>query len=83
MDSDKSDSRLKGLLRIENKFTYGKSFSLTRQDLNKIRSECQGHESPAMQIDFKDRATNKTQDAWVCIPHLVWERMFNATADNS
>jgi len=82
MASDKSDARIQGVLRIENKFTYGTTFALSRQVLNKIRSECVGHETPVLEVEFKDRATNKTQDAWVCLPHKVWERLFNATSEN-
>jgi hypothetical protein len=82
MASDKSDARIRGVLRIENKFTYGRAFSLTREVLNKIRSECTGAETPMLQIEFKDKTTNRTQDAWACIPHKIWEKMFNELAQH-
>jgi len=78
----KSDGRLKGRVRVEARFTYGTIYSVKRQDLDKIRGECQGHEKPALVIDFKDRATSKTQDSWVLMPHKEWERMINALADD-
>jgi len=80
MASDKSDARIRGVLRIENKFTYGTTFALSRQILTKIRSECVGRETPMLQIEFKDRATNKTQDAWACVPYQDWEKLFNDSA---
>jgi hypothetical protein len=79
----KSDGRLHNRVRMEAKFTYAKSFSIKRSDLDKIRGECEGRESPAFVVDFKDRASGRTQDRWVMIPHKEWERMINGSADDS
>jgi len=78
----KSDGRLKDLVRVEAKFTFGTIYSVKRADLDKIRGECQGHEKPAFVIDFKDRASGRTQDSWVLMPHKEWERMINALAQH-
>lgn len=73
----KSDGRKYGELRIEAKFTYANSYRLTLVDLNKLRSECEGPESPALVLDFKEKATGRTTDSWVVIPHAEWERIIN------
>jgi hypothetical protein len=83
VDGYKSDGRLKGRVRVEAKFTFGTIFSVKRADLDKIRGECQGRERPAFVIDFKERASGKTQDRWVLVPHKDWESMINAAADDS
>ena len=81
MASDKSDGRLLDKVRMEAKFTFAKSFRLTRQILNKIRSECQGTEEPAVQIDFNDKVTGRVLDSWVVIPLHAWEKYVNALDD--
>jgi hypothetical protein len=79
----KSDGRLLGRVRMEAKFTFAKVFALRHEDLQKLRGECEGRERPAFVIDFKNRASGKTQDRWVAIPHVDWEKMINAASDNS
>lgn len=79
----KGDGRLKGHIRMEAKFTYAKSFSVKRSELDKIRGECEDGEKPAFVIDFKDKGSGKTKDRWVIITHKDWENMINALAPNS
>jgi hypothetical protein len=78
----KGDVRVKGKLRIEAKYTSNKSYSVTRADLLKIRSECYGSETPAFVIDFKDPGTLRTEERWVLIPFSDWENLVNAATVN-
>ena len=79
----KSDGRVPGHHRVETKWTAAESFRLKRAELSKIRGECQRLEKPAMVIDFKDKATGRTEDRWVVIPHRDWEKYANAATNNS
>jgi hypothetical protein len=78
----KSDGRLYDKVRMEAKLTNAKAFSLKRSDLDKVRSECQGHEKPALIIDFKNKSTGRTEDRWAVIEYKEWERIV-ATTDDS
>ncbi len=64
----KGDVRKRGKYRIEAKLTEAKSYTIKREILDKIRSECAGLEKPAVVIDFVDR-NQTTEDRWVVIPY--------------
>jgi len=83
LPGNKGDGRVYGRLRIENKFTTKKSYSVKRSDLDKIRAECQGRETPVFQIDFRDPAFNRLEDSWVLIPEQVWRKLIRDTSDDS
>ena len=51
---DKADVKVAGILRIEDKTTRFKSFSLKRADLRKLGSQCMGDEMPVFKIAFED-----------------------------
>jgi hypothetical protein len=70
---DKGDVRLQGVLRGEMKLTSKRSFSLTREVLDKIRSECVGRERPFVGLRFINPDTHATEDEWVVIPLEDWE----------
>jgi hypothetical protein len=78
--SAKGDVRKRGVLRGELKQTSAKSFSLKRDDLDKIRSECVGREKPFFSIRFTHPVTLTTEDEWVCIPIEDWVE--NAPTDD-
>jgi hypothetical protein len=69
----KGDVRKKGVFRIECKSTEAQSFSLKRELLDKIRSECAGTEEPAFDIKFLNKATLQEEDRWVAIPYTHFE----------
>lgn len=69
----KGDVHKKGFFKAECKFTRKKSFSVTREILDKIRSECEFNETPVLDVTFVD-ANGKTDDHWICIPYEVWLR---------
>lgn len=53
--TEKGDARIKGVLRLEAKCTRRKSFSVTRDMVDKIEdaaASCPGMEIPAMHIEF-------------------------------
>jgi len=64
----KSDFSKKGVFRADGKTTEAKEFRLTRQDLDKIRSEAKWNEVPVIVIDFLDRGTHRTEDSWAVMP---------------
>lgn len=68
----KGDGRDRGRLRIESKATKLKSYSVTRKELEKIRSEATGKEVPAFVISFLDPRTLREDDRWVLIPYEHW-----------
>jgi hypothetical protein len=78
----KGDVRVYDKHRIENKFTFAESFKIELTTLSKIRGECEGHERPALSLDFKDKLTGRTKDSWVIIPTTDWEKL-NAATDES
>lgn len=67
----KGDVRKKGSFRAECKFTKKKSFSMTREILDKIRSECAFDETPVLDVTFIDNH-GRSEDHWICIPYEVW-----------
>lgn len=77
----KSDNRLIGIFREESKFTFSKSFSLTRAILNKIRGECVGPEEPVVNLEFRDKATGRVDDHWVMIDRHFWEKLINGATN--
>ena len=64
----KGDIRKKGELRVEAKFTAAKSFSLKREELDKIAGECGLGEKPIFVIDFLKPGTRDTQDRYAVVP---------------
>jgi len=69
----KGDIRVRGKLRGEEKSTSLKAFSIKRQVLDKIRSECTGSERPFVLIRFRNPLDMSTEDKWVLIPVEDWE----------
>lgn len=81
---NKSDGRLRDRIRMEAKFTYSNSYRVNLTDLNKLRSECQGHERPAFVVAFVDKPTGRTNDEWVLMTRSDWEKLVNnESVDNS
>lgn len=78
----KGDVRVRDRFRIEAKFTTALSYNVRRVELQKIRSECDGYERPVFVIDFKDQNL-RTEDRWALIPYQDWEKLINATHDDS
>lgn len=67
----KGDVRKKGSFRAECKFTKKRSFSLSREILDKIRGECEFNETPVLDVTFVDDQ-GRTEDHWVCVPYEMW-----------
>jgi len=77
----KGDGRVYDRIRVEMKSTTKKDMSIvTRDVLNKIRGECEGHEEPIVVVDFAERSTGRVEDQWALIELKVLERILNATA---
>jgi hypothetical protein len=74
----KGDVQLKGIARIEEKFTYADSYRVTRKDLYDIRSYCKDGESPAFVVKFKDRVTDRNTETWALIPWEDYEELIRA-----
>lgn len=68
----KGDVRKKGFFRIECKSTEAKSFSVKREILDKIRSECGRQELPALDILFLGPNLVE-EDRWVAVPFPQFE----------
>jgi hypothetical protein len=64
--------RKAGELRGEAKATTKKSFTLTREILDKIRSECVGAERPFVHLKFLNPHTLASEDDWIIIPLEDW-----------
>lgn len=79
----KGDGRVFDRARVEMKETFSRTFAMTRDILNKIRGECSGKEEPVVVVDFKDKATGRTEDRWAIIEFKVLKRFLDATADDS
>ena len=79
----KGDGRLYDRVRMEAKYTFAKVFKLRHADLSKVRGECEGHEEPALVVDFKEESTGRTKDRWVVVPFKAWMERINAAADDS
>ena len=67
----KGDVRHRGRFRAECKFTKNRSYRVTREDLNKISSECSFGETPVFDIAFVG-PTGQTEDRWVLLPYSDW-----------
>lgn len=67
----KSDVRKRGVFRAECKFTRSRSYSVTRETLDKIRSECETGETPLLDLQFLDKL-GAPVDRWVMVPYDVW-----------
>lgn len=77
----KGDGCVKGKYRIENKMRFGAlSYTLKREELNKIRSECDPGETPLFQVDFADRGGH-VEDSWILVPYEHWVKV-HAAGDN-
>lgn len=74
----KSDGRIRGRYRIENKYTTAESFRVELKDLAKIRSECVGLEVPVFEVQFRAPRTMQVRDEWVLIPRKEWEKHVHA-----
>ena len=78
----KGDGRVEGSYRIENKMTRAESFRVTLNDLQKIRSECEGLEVPVFEVEFRDRHTLRPKEKWALVPWEIWEKLANAADDD-
>lgn len=78
----KGDGLVKGKYRIENKMRFTKGITVTREELNKIRSECEQGEVPLFQFDYADRATCKVQDQWILVPYEHWKKVSGETTND-
>ena len=74
----KGDGRVAGRFRIENKLTFKDSYRVTLADLHKIRSECDGFETPVFEVEFLSKDTHMLKEAWVLVPQKEWEKLANA-----
>jgi hypothetical protein len=79
----KGDVRKKGLFRIECKSTENQSFSMKREILDKIRSECGRNELPALDVLFLNHTTYAEEDRWVAIPFTQFEGYAEYVASNN
>lgn len=79
----KSDGSLGYRWRMENKFTAKESFRVQLKELRKLRSECLNGQAPVFNVDFQDKYTGESKESWVLVPSKEWERLVNATSDNS
>ena len=82
LDWKKGDGRVRGKYRIENKMRFTKGITITRSDLEKIRSECSPGEVPLFEVDFANKATCKVEDQWILIPYDHWKKVLDATSDD-
>lgn len=81
MSGYKGDVRKKGVFRAECKFTKAKSFTVKREELNKIFGESSFGETPVMDITFTDEH-GRTEDRWVLVPYSTFTEAFNAAGKN-
>lgn len=70
----KGDVRKRGELRGEAKQTRAKQYTVKREDLDKIRSECSFGEDPFLAVWFCDQNW-KPEDKWVLVPEAIWRRL--------
>lgn len=78
LPAHKGDGRIYNRARLEMKECFGLAFSLTRDILNKIRGECSGREEPIVVLDFKDKATGRTEDRWAVIEYKMLKRFLES-----
>jgi hypothetical protein len=75
---EKGDVRKVGIVRIEHKTTSRKSFSVTREMIDKIvNAGLACNEVPAIVIEFIDRQTGKSEGEVACIPVNDLVRLLN------
>lgn len=67
----RGDVRKTGEFRAECKFTRRKSFSVTREILDKIRSECSFDEIPVLDVSFVN-PEGRTDERYVVVPYDTW-----------
>ncbi len=73
----KGDVRKKGHWRVQDKTSRNKSFPLTRQLINEIRSQCSYGEKFAITVGFLNKMTQREEDEVVVIDKNVWEELVN------
>jgi hypothetical protein len=78
----KGDGRVFDVARVEMKEVFSKTFNLTRDILNKIRGECSGKEVPVVVVDFKDKATGRTEDRWCVLEFKLLKGFLDGSVDN-
>lgn len=78
----KGDGRVFDRIRVEMKESFSRTFAMTRDILDKIRGECTGKEEPVVVVDYKDKATGRTEDRWCVIEYKVLKRILDATVDH-
>lgn len=77
---EKGDARKTGICRIEAKATERKSFSVTREMVEKIESAALGAgELPAIAIDFVDSRGNVTHSCYVVPKYAVEDLLRGAS----
>lgn len=81
LPTHKGDVRKRGEFRVESKYTSKKSYSVTREVLQKIRGECTGVERPALDVLFTDPLTGQESDRWVMIPYEDWVKKYGVSDD--
>jgi hypothetical protein len=65
----KGDVRVKGVLRVENKTTKHKSYSVTTETIEKLENSVSGTEEiPFLQVELLGGAVK-----FVCIPDTYWD----------
>lgn len=80
----KGDVRKFGEYRGESKFTFAGSYSLTREVLDKITSECKHGEKPLLFLDFKNKENGRTRGSYVVLHESDFEELVrkNGTSDD-
>lgn len=73
----KGDGRVRDKYRVEIKYTRTKGYSVTRDELSKIRGECSATEEPLFVIDFVDPETGGSADRWVLVPFHHFRKLDN------
>lgn len=71
----KGDGRVRDKYRVEMKYTRKASYRVDRQELNKIRGECDGLEVPLFVMDFVDPITGGSPDRWVMVPFEAFQKL--------
>lgn len=78
----RGDGRVIGKYRIENKLKLTKGIRITREELSKIRSECEHGEVPLFEVDFADRTTLRVEDRWILVPYDHWKKVSGEADDD-
>lgn len=73
----KGDVRLLGQYRGESKFTFARSYSLDRNVLEKILSECTDGEKPILFLDYKNKETGRTFGSYVVLHESDFEELLS------